>query len=51
MVTVYHDGDARVGDLAAETVAVIGHGIHGRAHDLGNMEAEAQVRQRIRLAR
>ena len=49
MVTVYYDRDARVEDLSGETVAVIGYGIQGRAHDLSRVEK--RLRELIRLER
>ena len=57
MVKVFHDADADPGDLAGETVAVLGYGIQGRAqaHNLrdsgisvivGNRDDECRARAR-----
>jgi len=43
MVTVYYDQDARVEDLAGETVAVIGYGIQGRAQSLNLRDSGVNV--------
>ncbi len=43
MVTVYYDRDARLEDLAGETVAVIGYGIQGRAQALNLRDSGVKV--------
>lgn len=43
MVKVYYDADARVADIAGETVAVIGYGIQGRAQSLNLRDSGVKV--------